>query len=296
MTQQRTTQLARGGANSLDKPAQQKAAVAKAPDRAGKFMNGLKEQIALALPKHMTADKMARVVLTEFRKNPALMRCLETNPASVAGAIMTASQLGLEIGSHLGLAYLIPYGNECQFQIGYKGLVLLARRSGEIQDIYAHPVLDGDEFTYTLGIDRSIVHHPSLKLGSDRPLTQAYAVSKFVGGGYHLEVMNRDEIDGIRKRSRSGSKGPWVTDFSEMAKKTVLRRLCKMLPVSTEQLGNIVQAAARDEAIELGYEASPQYDHETGEILDGQRPEYDGPVTEPVNEDGSVNAEVVTNG
>lgn len=199
-----------------------------------------KAQMALALPKTLTADRLIRIVLTECRKTPELRRC---NQASFFGAVLQCAQLGLEPGSALGHCYLLPYGNgkardglpNCQLIIGYRGMIDLARRSGQIVSINAYCVHEKDEFIYELGLHPDIKHRPSAM--ADRgPVTFVYAVAQLQGGGVQFEVMSRAEIEAVRKQSKAGTRGPWVTHWEEMARKTVVRRLFKYLPVSTEAL------------------------------------------------------------
>lgn len=199
-----------------------------------------KAQMALALPKTLTADRLTRIVLTECRKTPELRRC---NPQSFFGAVLQCAQLGLEPGSALGHCYLLPYGNgkakdgrpNCQIIIGYRGMIDLARRSGQIVSINAYCVHQDDEFVYELGLHPDIKHRPSAQ--ADRgPVIYVYAVAQLQGGGVQFEVMSRAEIEAVRKQSKAGTRGPWVTHWEEMARKTVVRRLFKYLPVSTEAL------------------------------------------------------------
>ena len=188
-----------------------------------------KASIAAALPKHVSADRLSRVALSELRTNPMLLNC---QPASLMNAVVKASQLGLEVGGALGHAYLVPYKTEATLIIGYRGLIALARRSGEIQSITAHVVHANDVFELEFGLNEKLRHVPSL----DDPgaVTHAYAIAKLMGGGVQYDVMTRAEIEAIRKRSRAGNSGPWVSDYEEMARKTVVRRLCKYLPISIE--------------------------------------------------------------
>lgn len=207
------------------------------------LLEARKSEIAAALPRHLTPDRMLRVCLTAATKTPALLNC---EPASFYAAALTASQLGLEPDGVLGHAYLIPFGKQVQFIPGYKGLLHLARRSGEISTIQAHVVHDGDRFEYAFGLEPKLIHVPSPTPKNE--LTFAYAVAHLKDGGVQWDVMSRKEIDAIRARSRAGNSGPWVTDYEEMAKKTVLRRICKLLPVSVE----LERAVALDERAEVG--------------------------------------------
>jgi recombination protein RecT len=131
--------------------------------------------------------------------------------------------------------------------ISYKGMIALARRSGEILSIEARAVYERDTFSVRYGIDATVEHVPYLD-GDPGKLKFAYAVAKLRDGGVQIDVMNRTQIDAIRTRSRAGQKGPWVTDYDEMAKKTVLRRLFKMLPVSAE----LAEAIEKGDAHEFG--------------------------------------------
>ena len=210
-----------------------------------------KDQIQAALPRHMSVDRMVRIATTEIRRTPKLMQC---DPVSLFGAVIQCAQLGLEPGIN-GQAYLIPFWNgkrkafEVQFIPGYKGLMDLARRSGHVQKITARVVRKGDEFDFCLGTDEHIRHVPIMN--SDVQLSDiyaAYAVATLKDGTHHLEIMSRQEIDAIRARSKAGDNGPWVTDYEEMAKKTVVRRLCKYLPASVE----LATAVTMDELAEAG--------------------------------------------
>jgi recombination protein RecT len=238
----------------------------------------IKAQMALALPKHVTAERLARVALTEVRKNPALARCDQT---SFLGALMTCAQLGLEPGGPLGHAYLIPFENrkanrtEVQFIVGYRGMIDLARRSGQIVSIEARPVYEGDKFDVSFGLDSSLHHVPDFdnpnRVQPDK-LRFVYAVAKLKDGGVQFDVMSRREVEAVRAQSRAGTTGPWVTHFEAMALKTVVRRLFKWLPISVE----LASAIEADERAEIGI---PQdnpltVDAETGEILaQPQQPE-----------------------
>lgn len=210
------------------------------------------EQVKLALPKHIGADKFLRVVLTELRKNPKLAEC---DKASFAAALMASAQLGLEVGSTLGLAYLIPRRNsrqgitECQFQLGYKGMLQLIRNSGEVSSVSIRSVGANDEFSYSYGLHEDLRHVPST--GDSGPMAYVYAVVRMKDGAVQFDVMSRAQVESVRDKhgNVSGSSSPWVSHFEEMAKKTVLRRLFKYLPVGTE----LAAAVALDEAGERSH-------------------------------------------
>jgi recombination protein RecT len=205
-------------------------------------LDALKPQLAAALPKHMTADRMMRIVMTTVQRTPAILEC---SNVSVFGCILQAAQLGLEPDGILGQAYLIPYGKTCTLIPGYKGLIKLARNSGELATIYAKIVHANDAFKYAYGLADVLEHVPCLD-EDPGDATHAYAVARLKDGSVQFDVMSVVEIEKIRQRSRAGNNGPWVTDWEEMAKKTVLRRLCKMLPASVE----LSRAVALDEAVD----------------------------------------------
>lgn len=272
-------------------------AVKEKPTNIHGFLETYKGEIAKALPKHMTADRMARIALTEFRKTPALMKC---DPATLFGAVIQCSQLGLEPGGSMGHAYLIPFENkkrgttDVQFIIGYRGMLDLARRSGQIVSISARDVCANDKFSYRYGLDETIEHVPAE--GQRGELTHVYAVAKLKDGGVQLEVLTRAQIEEIRNASQgyktavrfNRTDSPWIAHFTEMARKTAIRRLFKYLPVSIE----IQRAVTLDEAGEGGISQDNGYviegvssqieneqeatvDTETGEIQQPKQPTMD---------------------
>lgn len=191
-----------------------------------------KEQVARALPKHLTPDRFIRVAVTATLKTPALAQC---DQGSFFNSLLSLSQLGLEPDGRR--AHLIPFKNnklgitECQLIIDYKGLVELAMRSGSVANIHADVVCENDTFTYDCG---EIKEH---KINFRKPrgaVYASYAFCKFKDGTIKAEVMSLEEIEAIKSRSKAGNYGPWITDWNEMAKKTVFRRLSKWLPLSPE--------------------------------------------------------------
>lgn len=224
-------------------------------------------QMALALPKSMTADRLTRIVMTECRKAPALLKCA---PESFYGAVLQCAALGLEPGSALRHCYLLPFGNgkdrsgrpNAQLIIGYRGMIDLARRSGQIISLQAWTVHAQDTFNYQLGLEPDIQHVPAST--ADRgPVTHVYAVAKLKGGGIQFEVMSRAEIEKVRSTSKAGNSGPWASHWDEMAKKTVIRRLFKYLPVSIEA----VRAVEIDEKTDRG-EATTDQDFLDAEFIE----------------------------
>lgn len=198
--------------------------------------------IARAMPRHLNADRLLAVATTAVQKTPALLNC---DQASFMGAIIQCAQLGLEPNDGTGRAWLIPFGNQVQFIAGYRGLVDLTRRSGEIKRFDARAVYEGDVFSYSFGLRPELNHVPG---DARKKLTHVYAVAEFKDGSTQFDVMTADDVEKIRNRSKAKNSGPWQTDYEAMACKTVVRRLCKMLPVSPD----VQKAVTLDERAELG--------------------------------------------
>lgn len=213
---------------------------------------GMQSQLAMALPKHVSVQRLTRIVLTELRRTPALLACTRE---SLLGSILQAAQLGLEVGVN-GEAWIIPFGMEATFVPGYRGLAQLAWRSQQIASLSARAVFEGDVFTFDFG-DDTISHRPCGETDPAR-LTHAYAIFRTVNGGRVWDVMTRREIDAIRARSRAGQSGPWVTDYVEMAKKTVFRRAAKLAPCSAELQRAMALADAADAGMPQGIEIEIQ--------------------------------------
>lgn len=191
-----------------------------------------KNAVASALPAHLKPDRFVRVALTALTRTPKLAQCEQ---ASFFQSLMTLSQFGLEPDGRN--AHLIPFENrkrgvtECQLIIDYKGLVDLAMRSGKVAYIHADKVCVNDKFEY----DRGEIKTHAIDFKEPRGAAYAYyAICRFKDGTEKCEVMAKEDVEKIRQRSRAGTAGPWVTDFDEMAKKTVFRRLSKWLQLSPE--------------------------------------------------------------
>lgn len=193
------------------------------------------KQFAAALPKHINSERFTRIAITTIRQNPKLAQCTQE---SLLGALMTSAQLGLEPGI-LGQCYLIPYGRECQFQISYKGMIELLRRSGQLKDIYAYSVYSNDEFEMVYGLRRDLKHKP--KLDADRgEMIGCYCVAILKDDTTAFEFMTKQEIEVHGKKfSKTYNNGPWKTDFEAMAHKTVVKKMLKWLPLSVEFLENV---------------------------------------------------------
>lgn len=224
---------------------------------------GMQNQLRMACTKAVTPERLARIVLTELRRTPKLLSC---SPQSIYGALLQCAQLGLEPGP-LGLAYIIPYGKEAQFQIGYKGILNLVWRSKLISSVQSEVVYEGDHFEYANGIPPTLRHVPS----GDRPAgakpTHAYCIIETTSGGWIFRVMTFDEIEKIRKaHSQSGAGSAWTTAWDEQACKTVIKRTAKRAPVSAE----VQQAVALDDMRDIGLAQN------LGTTIDIEKVEKDG--------------------
>lgn len=263
------------------------------------LIEGQKAEIARALPKHLDADRLARIAFTTIRSTPAIARC---TPESLLGGLMTCAQLGLEPGP-LGHAYFVPYKNEVTFILGYRGMIELALRSGKIKSLIAREVYERDTFEVEYGLEDRLVHRPEI-VGQRGDVIAYYAVAKFDSGGHAFVVMSKPDIDKVRKRSRASDNGPWATDYDAMAKKTCVRRLFNYLPTSVE----MQQALSQDGQVRLDIKADaldepPAYiegqivdtddaglvDAGTGEVVDAdvEPPSGEGGGWPPVAEVGA---------
>jgi recombination protein RecT len=227
----------------------------------------LKPRFDICFPKNSRLDsnRLIAMVSAEMRRTPKILEC---NRESIEAAVSLAARLMLEPDSALGYFYLIPYKDQLQVIIGYKGLLELTMRSSAIKSIYAQEVFSNDHFEVCLGTEKIIRHKPSLGLRGD--LVAVYAIAQYTSGAIEIEFMSKPEVDAVRARSKSGGQGPWVTDYAAMARKTVLRRMTKYIPRAIDAH----LAIAADEAYERGEQPVPDYiegelevvDTETGEV------------------------------
>jgi recombination protein RecT len=211
------------------------------------YIKTMEGEIRKALPSVMTPERFTRMVLSAISSNSELGNC---TPKSFLGAMMNAAQLGLEPNTPLGQAYILPYRNkgilEAQFQIGYKGLIDLAYRSGEVEVIQSHVVYENDEFECEYGINTKLSHKPAAS-NRGNPI-KVYAIFKTKSGGYGFEVMSMDDVKthaAKYSKAYGSSFSPWKTNFEEMAKKTVLKRVLKYAPLKSD----FVRAVVQDETI-----------------------------------------------
>jgi recombination protein RecT len=243
------------------------------------YIKSMEGEIKKALPSVLTPERFTRMVLSALSTNPKLGEC---TPASFLGAMMQAAQLGVEPNTPIQQAFILPYNNrgvmEAQFQLGYKGLIDLAYRSGEVESIQAHIVYENDEFECEYGLDPKLTHKPA---DHDRgEPVKVYAVFKTKSGGFGFEVMSMEDVrNHAAKYSKAYGSGfsPWKTSFEEMAKKTVLKRVLKYAPLKSD----FVRAAVQDEVIKKDLSAD-MYDVPAENIIDVDAVEI--PVDESTGE------------
>ena len=240
-------------------------------------------EIAKMLPKHLNAERLMKVAQIAATTTPGLAKC---DVPSLIGAIGQCAQMGLEPNTVLGHAYLVPFntkrkdasGNErwvnsVQVIIGYKGLIDLARRSGQIVSIAAHEVCEADHFEMVYGLNEKLEHKP--ELGERGELIGFYAVAKLKDGGHCFEFMSVRQVQEIMAATQSkGKYGPWKDHFTEMGRKTVIRRLAKYLPLSIE----FQTAAALDSMAEGGRDQHLDTMDGDFTVLPDDAPVGDGPV------------------
>jgi recombination protein RecT len=225
------------------------------------LLEQMKPQLQLALPRHMTAERMARQALTAFRTTPKLAEC---SPQSFLGALMTCAQVGLEPGPQ-GHVYILPFDKRgkvngqwqtvetvATFIMGYQGMLELARRSDQLVDVVAHTVyqneVDQGRFEVEYGTRGRIIHKPII-LGERGDPVAYYATATLKTGGTPFVVLSKSDVEVFRRRSMTQRgdtpSGPWSTDYEPMAWKTCVRRLSRWLPQSPE----LAAALAHEESV-----------------------------------------------
>lgn len=215
------------------------------------MIKALEPELKKALPAVITPERFTRIALSALNTTPKLAEC---SKITVLSALMNSAQLGLEVNTPLGQAYLIPYNNkgqlECQFQIGYKGLLDLAYRNPQVQTIQAQTVYENDEFDYELGLNSRLYHHPTL--GDRGEVKCYYALYKLQNGGFGFEVMSKADIDAYAQRyskAADSKYSPWTTNYDAMAKKTVIKQLLKYAPLRSD----LQKAMSMDESIKQDF-------------------------------------------
>ena len=251
------------------------------------FLDRFKPQMALALPKHMNVDRMARLAVTEFSKTPALQDC---DPQSIAGCVLTAAQLGLEIGVN-GQAYMIPYKQRATFVPGWKGLIDLVNRSGRAS-AWTGAVHDGDEFDYSLG-DRPFIKHRPGDNADQRELLYVYAVGRVRGAEWpNIEVWPISKVWKHRDRFNKVGKRHYSFEHPEMyARKIALLQVLKYLPQSIElsRAAQFATAADSGEGMTIDGDFAHFVEPSAGELpapklpgnVDAETGEIDAPKDTP---------------
>jgi recombination protein RecT len=238
-----------------------------------KFLDQFKPQLALALPKHLNPDRMARLVLTAFSQSEQLQAC---EPRTIIASLMVAAQMGLEIGVS-GQGYLVPYGKACTFVPGWQGIVDIVNRSGRAT-VWTGAVFEGDEFDYALGDSPFVKHRPS---GEDDPdlITHVYAIGRVNGSDWPvIEVWPITRVRRhFNKNNKVGQRHYAHKHWEMYARKIPLLQVCKYMPKSIE-LTNAMQASyAADEGRTIDGDfvtvsSSGDVDQDTGEIRGGNAP------------------------
>lgn len=232
------------------------------------LIKAMEPEIKKALPAVITPERFTRMALSALNTTPKLSECTQM---SFLAALMNAAQLGLEPNTPLGQAYLIPYNNkgrlECQFQIGYKGMIDLAYRNPQMQIISAQTVYENDEFEYELGLDPKLFHRPAL---DDRgEIRLFYGMFKLDNGGYGFEVMSKAAMDSYAReysKAYNTSYSPWKTNYESMAKKTVIKQALKYAPIKAD----FRRAISTDETIKTEFAPDMSEIADEKEIIDAE--------------------------
>lgn len=181
--------------------------------------------------QEINPHQFMHMAVNQIKRNNRLLDIFKSNPASIFSSILTCAEFGLSPTSQMGEAWLIPYGKECQFQIGYQGLTKILYKNPDVQNITAECVYENDEFDYSLGLTPSLNHKPATK---DRgSLMAVYCVVRFANQQPIFKVMTIQELKTIQSLSKAGNRSVWFSKTDPqywMLKKTVFKQLCKLLP------------------------------------------------------------------
>jgi recombination protein RecT len=265
------------------------------------------ETIRAILPDSMDLRRFVKTTMIALSKNPDLQKCTQE---SIVRSIIEAASVGLEPTGMLNRAWLVPYNNkkkdangkeywenEAQLAIGYEGLIDLSRRSGEVRKVTARVVYEGDEFTIVQGTEERLDHVPAFLTEDPLKITHVYCIVTYRDGTTQHEVMTRTQVDGVRAKAKAKNAMAWTDSYPEMARKTVVRRAMKYLPLTPE----VIEAVARDDEREFG---TPTVAAAIGprssslrESIKAQAEEIEGTAVEVTNRpDGITNVEEVAEG
>lgn len=236
------------------------------------LLNKSKDQIAMALPKHLNPDRLLRIAMTTVQRNPKLLEC---DPRTLVGAILQCAQLGLEPDNILGHAYLVPFYNkklnrtDVTLIPGYKGYLELARRSKEILFIKANVVYEKDAFNYRE--EPPIFEHTPCMLDNPGALKYAYAVIVFKNGHREYFPISKADVMAAKSRSKAKDSGPWITDEVPMWKKTAIRKVAPFLP----QCPELQKLSGLEDLAEAG-QSQKEIFFDDKEIIEAQGEEASG--------------------
>lgn len=230
----------------------------KTADDLGALILRKEKQFGDMLPVHLNMKWLQKTVMAAAHKTPKILQC---TPTSIMLAVEKAAQLGIDASSITGKGYLIPYGKECTFIIGYRGLIELAMRSGLVANIHAHVIYKNDKYKIRYGSDPILEHEPTL--GDPGEAIAVYAMCFMKDGSKMQDLMTIPQVEKIRKGSPGKNSPAWKDHYDEMAKKTIVRRLCKYLPQSPEVELGLTITAGSEEPIDVEVEpnkATPALD------------------------------------
>jgi recombination protein RecT len=246
----------------------------------GKHLHYLFEQNKKTLiesaPRMAGGDpqRLIRIAYNSIANDEKLLQCTH---ASILGGIMEALKLGLTLGGPMQEAWLIPFkdnrdgGNlKATFIVGYQGFRNIIDRAKSVIDLHPRAVYANDEFDFAFGSRPYVTHRPYWRVGGQTvpgPLIAVYAVAHLRSGGLQLEVMPKSEVDAHRARSRAKDSGPWVTDYDAMALKTVIRKIAKYVPKSSDLLARALDLDERaDRGEDQEFELPPDAQVTDGSI------------------------------
>lgn len=205
----------------------------------------IREATPTSLKHILTPERMARVVLTAFKRTPELWSCTTD---SIIRSVLDSASLGFEpTGGPMAHAALIAYGDQCELSVYYGGIIELARRSGEFKNLEANVVYESDSLKLRYGFERTFSHEPYIGKEKRGDIVGAYCLAVFANQEQHVTWMAKEDIDLRKAASRLGrlNKGPWKDWYPEMAKKTVIRNASKLWPKTPE----LAQAFSIDDGV-----------------------------------------------
>jgi recombination protein RecT len=212
---------------------------------------GQKSNFTSRLPLGMDPEKFIVGVTTAIQKNKDLLAC---DPKSVILAAYDAAEMGISLSPALALGWLIPYGQSCNFQVSYRGLVQKSYQTGGIRHFFAEVVYEGDKFERQFAPKRNLFHAPGNAARIKDTVIGAYALVEFTDGEVDWEFLTTEQIERRRAHSKQPNSMMWVKFWEEAYRKTPIRVLWKRLPLLNaamerlaEQIGKEVELEAEEE-------------------------------------------------